>query len=63
MISDGALEPQDEMPLGATGEFRAPTTQDSEVRRGDAVAESRVTLGPGRHRLTVTNPLIANPVG
>jgi alpha-L-rhamnosidase len=63
MTSDGALEAEVELPFGATGEFRAPTTQDSEVRRGDAVAESRVTLGPGRHRLTVTNPLIANPVG
>jgi alpha-L-rhamnosidase len=59
ITSDGDLAVELELPFGSTGELRAPVTPGSNVRQGDVAAESMVILGPGQHRLTVTNPLIA----
>jgi alpha-L-rhamnosidase len=62
ITSDGALEAEIVLPFGSTGEFRAPVTDVSEVRQGDALVESRVVLGPGWHQLSVTHPLVASPL-
>jgi alpha-L-rhamnosidase len=59
--SQGDLEVELELPFGSSGDFRAPVTDVSEVRQGDVPVDSRISLGPGVHRLTVTNPLIASP--
>jgi alpha-L-rhamnosidase len=56
---DGALIADVELPFGSSGEFRAPVTETSTTRLDDAAVENTVELGPGRHRLTVTKPLIA----
>jgi alpha-L-rhamnosidase len=59
--SDDRMEAEVVLPFGATGEFMAPVSESSTTHLDDAAGENRVMLGPGRHRLTVTNPLIAAP--
>jgi alpha-L-rhamnosidase len=59
ITSDGALIADVELPFGSSGDFRAPVGLSSEVLQDGVAADSRIELGPGRHRLTVTNPLIA----
>jgi hypothetical protein len=59
ITSDGDLVAELEVPFGSSGEFRAPVGASSEVLQNGMTADSWIELGPGRHRLTVTNPLIA----
>jgi alpha-L-rhamnosidase len=57
---DGRLVVDIGLPFGSRGTFVAPVTTGSSVTLdGQAVAE-RVPLGPGRHTLAVTRPLLAS---
>ena len=57
----GDLSVDVQLPFGASGTFFPPTNDDSEVTLNGEPAEREVILGPGSHRLLVTNPRIASP--
>ena len=50
-----------ELPIGTTGTFDPPVTSTSSVALDDEPAERRIDLGPGRHRILVTDPALAHP--
>jgi alpha-L-rhamnosidase len=50
-----------ELPFGATGTIRPPVQDGSTVTMDGAAAGAEVPLGPGRHTLVVTRPLVAHP--
>ena len=47
------------LPFGASGTFIAPITDDSQVLCDGVDSGYDVSLGPGNHRLSVTNPRIS----
>jgi alpha-L-rhamnosidase len=55
----GDLVVEATIPFGATATLTAPVTVGSRVRLGESAAGAVVDLGPGHHRITVTDPLIA----
>jgi alpha-L-rhamnosidase len=57
--ADGSLAADVDLPFGTSGEFRAPVTGGSTVSVDGTAAHEYFDLRPGRHRLTVTAPLIA----
>ncbi len=50
-----------DLPIGTTGAFVAPVTGTSTVSLDGKPAERHLDLGPGRHRLLVTDPALADP--
>ncbi|MGH8942960.1 MAG: alpha-L-rhamnosidase C-terminal domain-containing protein, partial [Acidimicrobiia bacterium] len=47
------------LPFGAAGSFIAPATGGSEIVCDGIPSDKEATLGPGSHRLSVTNPRIS----
>ena len=47
------------LPFGASGNFIAPATEGSKIVCDGIPSDKEVTLGPGSHRLSVTNPRIS----
>ncbi len=47
------------LPFGASGSFIAPATEGSKIVCDGIPSDEEVTLGPGSHRLSVTNPRIS----
>jgi alpha-L-rhamnosidase len=62
-LDDNRLAAEVELPIGTTGMFLPPRTDTSEVWVDDVpeMTGSTIELGPGRHRLTVTRPAVADP--
>ncbi|MET0565631.1 MAG: family 78 glycoside hydrolase catalytic domain [Acidimicrobiia bacterium] len=58
---DGSLAADVKIPPGASGTFLPPANDDSEVTLNGEPTARDVILGPGSHRLTVTNPMKASP--
>jgi len=59
--AEGAFVADVQLPFGTTATFVAPATEGSEVRLGASPVGERVELGPGRHRVTVLQPRLAQP--
>ena len=62
-LDEGQLLAEIELPFGTSGTFIAPAGVGSVVRVDGAAAETPVRLGPGRHTVSVTAPLVAAPHG
>jgi alpha-L-rhamnosidase len=60
-IEAGNLLVEIDSPIGTTGTFIAPATTNSTVSLDGEIVEHRIDLGPGRHRLLVTDPALADP--
>jgi alpha-L-rhamnosidase len=58
---DHGLVADVDLPFGTTGEFRAPTTSDSNVSVDGRTSASPIEVAPGRHRVVVTAPRVAQP--
>jgi alpha-L-rhamnosidase len=59
-VAAGELVADVELPFGTTGEFRAPMIESSRLMVNGDRTDSPVPLGPGRHRLVVVHPGVAN---
>ena len=61
-VESDRLTAEVDLPIGTSGTFLPPLTDVSEVQVGDrqAAAGSKIELGPGQHRVTVTQPAVAN---
>ncbi len=60
-IESGGLVVEIDTPIGTTGTFIAPATSSSTVSLDGETVQPRIDLGPGRHRLLVTDPALADP--
>jgi alpha-L-rhamnosidase len=57
----GTLHVDLELPAGTSAELRLPTSPMSVVTVDGSAASAEVTLGPGRHRATVSDARVVDP--
>ncbi len=60
-IATGEMTVDVELPVGTTATFTAAVTSRSSVAVDGRASAPVVDLGPGRHRLVVTDPAVADP--
>jgi alpha-L-rhamnosidase len=59
---NSALRVEIRVPFGAHATVVLPASADSGVLLEGSAADANLTLGPGRHQVTVTDPIVHAPV-